>query len=237
MRALILTEDGAKAAHDVIRGILFAIFKLLVTQTPHTHRIQCLPVSEAERRLMLANQWKDKSRADLVDLRARIAGELARGGFVFFHCDGDTRWSTRHESPNRAPFDRLIRAGVRNALAQNRDPDEADRLLRRLHLVMPFYSIESWLYQNTVVALRLCREKGLASDEAQFMAWEADRTLLDEVWQPKKATRLGDHGNAELARGFPADAVYDVSPSFTAVVADLLADADLIAALEATVVT
>ncbi|MFZ6177988.1 hypothetical protein [Nannocystis pusilla] len=85
-----------------------------------------------------------------------------------------------------------------------------DERLSKLFLLVPFYSIESWLYQNAVTATRLCRQNTACRGRcvAQLEAWEADRGLLDEVDKPKNRLCIRDRHNAELAgAGYPLAAV------------------------------
>ena len=98
-----------------------------------------------------------------------------------------------------------------------------------------YYSIESWLLQNMAVAKSLCRKHRRGRDLDKFEAWERDRTQLDEVDKPKKATCLGAGHNLELAStAFPARTVYEGGTSFTESANRLRACVPLATALAAT---
>jgi hypothetical protein len=64
---------------------------------------------------------------------------------------------------------------------------EIEQQLARLFCMTPYWCIESWLYQNTAVAIQLCTEQYNGRDVALFTEWAADRKLLDEVKQSKDA--------------------------------------------------
>ena len=100
-----------------------------------------------------------------------IATKLGReDGFVLFHIDGDRTWTDRATSENEAKFDKIVVARVRQLL-QGRPgstAEDAEARLSRLFPVMPFYSIEAWLYQHTAVAIRLCCEKYNGRDVGKF---------------------------------------------------------------------
>ena len=112
-------------------------------------------------------------------------------------------------------------------------PEEAcQAALARLVLVMPFWSIEAWCYQNTDVAIRLCHEHHSGADVSLFQRWQQDRTALDDVPKPKDTACLRDRHNRELSsQGFPADDVYLAGTSFAAAVDALASIPDLRAAL------
>ncbi len=90
--------------------------------------------------------------------------------------------------------------------------------MRRLLVLSPCYSIESWLYQATKELLAYCRQKHDVEEHLQRIeSWAADRTLLDEVWQPKKEhvlSCIGDRYNEELSKAFPAEEVWLADRSF-----------------------
>jgi hypothetical protein len=105
-------------------------------------------------------------------------------------------------------------------------------VLSRLCLLSPYYSIESWLLQNTVVAKSLCYKHYRGRHVEKFNAWEQDRGKLDEVSKPKKETCLGASHNHELASAaFPAQAVYEAGKSFAESMNRLKGCAPLMAAL------
>jgi len=171
-------------------------------------------------------------------------------GWAFFHFDGDRAWADRSSSENEAKFkervwDRvrsLIRMHIEerakeageNPLSERIDAQATQRMAR-LKRIVPFYSIEAWLFQNTKEAVRLCELHYSGRDVEQFLEWEQDRLALDEVLKPKKAVCLGSKHNLELAsNGFPAREIRAAGKSFAAAVQLLSQDAELREALQQT---
>jgi hypothetical protein len=242
MRILLLSEDASKDARPTLEALVKKMLRLVDEQC-RTNALRFEPPEEATAVITRANLWKSAKPADhqkTVALCRMLATKLAEqpAGFVLFHIDGDRRWSERAKSENCAKFDRLIRARVRDVLVHEK-PDwtaaELDRCMARLVLLVPFYSIEAWTYQNTQRARTLCREHHGGRDVDRFEAWERDRAALDEVEQPKHATCLADRHNRDLAENaFPHREACAAGTSLAAAVEALSACTDLRDALHAT---
>jgi len=242
---MVLTEDSGAGAYDTVHVLAKEMLKLLVPGV-QTHRIDFKPLDdENARRAMHANLWKSTNPLDQPSIRLLIRGiitELLKDtGFVLYHIDGDRPWSEHESSENVREFrSRMlppIEAGVRFHLQkQPHDAREPGKRMKRLQLVVPFYSIEAWLYQNTREAKRLCEQDGCGQCYPQKLAgWEKDRASLDEVTQPKKALCFQDKHNARLASsGFPAQETYEAEASFQHAVLQLLECDELTTALERT---
>ncbi len=95
--------------------------------------------------------------------------------------------------------------------------NDVQRSMERLLLLVPFWSIEAWVYQNADEAITVCREKDQGSHVETFEKWAHNRGDLDEMESPKtkSGTCLGQKFNAKLAEnGYPARDVYEVNKSF-----------------------
>lgn len=238
---LLLTEDSGKHAHRVLEAVSKKLVRLVDDQC-QTHKVDFAPANDQARASMHANAWKSRNRRKLIALARVIAERVAMNrGYVFFHADGDVPWSQRHNSENRQKFEREVIAAVRKQLraggsrAQPRTEAQVDELLKRLILLMPFYSMEAWLYQNIDVALKLCREHHGGQGADRFMHWRDHRHELDEVTKPKECVCLADGHNLELAiRAYPAQAAYAAGASLASVVERMRACTDLAEALAAT---
>jgi len=120
---------------------------------------------------------------------------------------------------------------------------EVERCMAKLFLILPFYSIESWAYQNTEKGTQICHKNHNGKhleplDQLdQLDLWAQDRTALDNVKNLKDAfaSCLGSRHNHDLAtRNFPAQAVYDAKRSFARVVDQLGASDALLSVLKRT---
>lgn len=231
LSVLLLTEDGGAQADEVLRSL---VVKLLGHIEPgavtREHARAWEPASPEARGVARANGWKDPRRRDLVSFRQYIASKLQREhGFVFFHVDGDRPYRERATSENTRKFETMIRRPVRIILEgplphrrRRGEPSvphhsaEVERRLAKLIILVPHYSIEAWLFQNTEHAARHCPGEpscrhGCAE---KLSAWSHDRALLDELPRPKDELCFGDAHNAELAgAGYPLDEVLSAEKS------------------------
>lgn len=233
----VLTEDSAKDAHEVVQCLLRAMLKLIDEQLPlyDKKRIVLQPSNDPEKQAMRGNRWQaHTSREERILLQRYIQGQLKRTdveGFVIVHVDGDRTYEQSKsgtESHNQARFEKDIVSKLRVSL------QDRPELLERVVLMVPFYSIEAWLYQNTQEALRLYEQhyRTHTKDIAQLQDWQNDPSALDEVAQPKEKVSIGARFNRELAsQRFPAQRVYEVEKSFHKSVERLRACAPLLAAL------
>lgn len=257
-RILILTEDSGKQAQPTIQKLLKEALKLVVEGVdlnPTRVRLEPLPEHERARLAVRANKWEEHPPPrETILLLGAVAAQLRQPvGFVVFHFDTDRVWSERHESERPEKFDSIIRDGVRRILRGEAPlpfpprplptltAEEIETALRRLIVLSPCYSIESWLYQATKELRAYCQDRHkpeeylqLAEHQKLIESWSADRTLLDEVSRPKDDVMkcVADHYNEELAKAFPAEDVWLAQRSFYESVERLRACPALIEALE-----
>jgi hypothetical protein len=242
---LIITEDSGGDGHATILAIVKRMLQLIVPDY-QTHRLGFEPKDPQAQRALQGTGWKSKdpkSQADRATALRTIATKLGRkNGFVLFHIDGDRTWTERKSSENVELFNSRVIEPVQQILRGSKiTSQDAEVNLRHLFPVVPFYSIEAWLYQHTDVAIGLCREKYHGRDVAQFEEWRKDRTALDDIEKPKgsKTSKpvvcLKDLHNLECAGpGYPAQAVFDAGRSYAECVVRLKACAELRALLDAT---
>ena len=233
---LLLSEDSGKHAHRVLEALSKKFLRLVHGQC-QTQRVKFDPANDDARVAMHANSWKSRDRRKLIILARIIAERIAMPhGFVFFHADGDRVYSERAESENRTKFhDRIVNAVRQQLLHSGRDSDEVEKLMERLLLLMPFYSIEAWLYQNIDLATRLCREHYNGRDLERFAHWREHRSAIDELARPKDCVCLADKHNLELASDrYPAQPAYAAGTSLHDAVDALRACTSLVALLATT---
>jgi hypothetical protein len=240
---LVLSEDGG---HRVVRALTAEVLRWLDPR----HRKELVdlePADEGAQEAVQANLWKGKDKKGgghrrIVEIARTVATKImSPTGYVLIHIDADRLWSEQEKNPSenlRRYVEDICLHVERHVddllMKQGRTEDKAE-VLSRLCLLSPYYSIESWLLQNTVVARNLCRKHHRGRDVGKFDKWEQNRGLLDDVYQPKNATCLGAGRNHELAStGFPSRAVYAAGKSFKESVDRLRACHPLVAALLAT---
>ncbi|HEY4117728.1 MAG TPA: hypothetical protein VGM56_07730 [Byssovorax sp.] len=232
MSLLVLTEDGSDGA---IRALVACMLSL-VDPAYRADRCRMEPVRA---KILRGNAWKDRNRYDeAVDLARSVATKLLEGStsFVVWHIDGDTTWKRQKDSTNLAQFHKTFEIKLRQVMKQQHvDDADIEVALKRLFVLMPFYSVEAWTYQNTEVAAKACGCRERDAHTQLFDAWRADRGLLDEVSMPKDAICLTDRLNVELAeQAYPAADVDRAQKSFAAAVKHLRDSAELVRAVAAT---
>jgi hypothetical protein len=246
---LILTEDSSPSGHETLTKLARKLLQLV--DRHKSNRIHFEPAEPEARLAVRANLWRSweaphpRNERSIRILRRTLATKILEEeipGYVLFHFDGDCPWSEHRAATNTAKFE-SFREGLRvqveeNLRRRNLPSDRAavdDRLLR-ICPVIPFYSIESWLYQNTQRARELC-EQACGKHLELIARWEADRSQLDEVIKPKEQLCFGSRKNHELAETFThqlADELYLLGQSFHAAVERLQACPGLQVALRAT---
>lgn len=243
---LVLSEDSAGDAHDT----LVALAKKILRAVDHSYDDRLVGFAPAKIHpgalpALRGNAWKNtkaEGHRDRVALIRAIATTLLEGDrwFVLFHIDGDRMWADRETSENVAKFRQFIETAVcrlvEDSLRKNDRTEPREVFLSHLLTVVPYYSIESWLFQHTAGGKQFCQEnQACKGKEVElFEKWEQDRALLDEVWQPKKQVCFKDRHNRQLAEGLDLDPGYYAAKSLYATVTAFQGCAALITALEAT---
>lgn len=239
---LVLGEDSGEGAHETLVALAKNILRL-VDSSYDWQQLRFEPPEDANIRLVLrGNEWKNRNHPKRRDLMGYIATKLLEGdrAFVLYHIDGDRPWAARETSENVEKFRDFIEIDVRQFVEHRRRQSgraSADDLaLSQLLLLVPYYSIEAWLFQNTRAGLRFCEENPACQGKhaPMFQEWAKDRGALDEVWQPKKQVCFKDMRNRQLAEGLDVEAVYYAGKSLHHAVESLHQNAALLAALAAT---
>lgn len=222
---LILTEDSAGNAFGALRALIKKMAQLIVPACS-THRIEFGPADADGRAAMHghmhAEKGSDGHRRRAI-LARQIVTQLCRAdidGFVAYHTDGDCVWSRRADSHRIQQFEKLravIQQHLQNPAPRAKLPPDALARLDRVLLLASFYELESWLFQNTPVAVTICEREYRGRDAEKFREWASNRAHLDEQPNTKDQTCLGARHNLELAeRAWPARDVYAANTSFAA---------------------
>jgi hypothetical protein len=217
----------------------------LVDPSYREQRVDLEPEGDEAQRATHGNRYQGQKRTAGHQKLVTIARAIARHvfderGFVLFHIDADQAWKSRDEpSDNIRRFHDIVKLNVARAvddlLASNNSPRSNAEIMSRLYLVSPYWCIESWLYQNTVVARDLCHKHYSGRDAKRFEHWQHHRGELDDEDKPKAQICLHDKFNHDLAsQSFPARDVDEVGKSFHETVERLRSSPALVAALAAT---
>jgi hypothetical protein len=196
LHVLPLSEDDSLLS---LRALTRHMLRL-VDPSYQDRRVDLEPEGEEAQRAMQANlaqSLKPAGRRKLVTIARAIAHHIFdERGFVLLHVDADQAWSDRlAPSKNIRWFHDEVTLSVSRVvddlIARNQGARDKAAIMSRLHLVSPYWCIESWLYQNTAVARALCHKhhRGLHADV--FEHWEHHRGELDEVDKPKDQVCLG----------------------------------------------
>lgn len=245
---LVWSEDRASDAHDTV-GALAKKMLTLIDPACRTNRVELEPLNTEAASALKGAGWKSTSARDLpklVGLRRAIASKLLEStdgvaGFVFFHIDGDTAWKRHADSEQSAKFALLAAAVERlvaETLTRKERSAEVPAVMSRFLPLMPFHSVEAWLFQNTAELARVCAVS-CGRHVTLIQAWATRRDELDELegeHQPKKKVDCvrSEDRLALASKAYPAHAVYAIGKSYTAAVDHLRACPDLRAALART---
>lgn len=210
----LYSEDRADAKREfgtleqIVRGML-----LFVEEHARSKRIDFKPIAAR----VSGPCWKSArsketgTRRNRTLLLQNIATELARGHVVFFHVDGDCIWKEHRRAPVWDDLERF-RQNLRAVAAQHKIGHLDENLVNEAFLaVVPFYSIESWLFACTE---QLRRHTSDPEDLKCIAAWAADLGALDEVHRIKLTLSIEDQRNHELARHIPAAALFAAGKSY-----------------------
>lgn len=253
---VVLTEDSAPDARATIEALARKMLPLVVPNCRVHDRIAFLPTNRDDEEGMFRCIWKGTDPRHR-DARVRLYRYIARKlcehqTFVLFHVDGDTPWEQRARSENVAKIGNAIilieqAASVgQNNVRRLRSNDESKPVepvkpdFNQFLPIVPFYTIESWLYQNIQTAADICRREHGGKHVHTLHSLEQRRHELDEIVKPAESLALciGKKYNLELAScGFPARPTYEVEKSFYDTVEKLRSCAKLVDALKSTVET
>ena len=186
LRILVLSEDGSEHSHEVVVALAKTMLKIVdpAVQTQR-EKLQFDEERGDARRVMSANKWRSTAEEDEPAIRSLLRAIVRQlliqddegrpSGFVFFHYDGDETFANRETSNARRHFAEFrLRIEQQIRAVGHKDDASVRRIMGRLIAIEPFYCIESWTYQHTDVAKKICaRSCGRHID--LFNTWARDR--------------------------------------------------------------
>ncbi|MDC0741927.1 hypothetical protein [Polyangium mundeleinium] len=233
---LVLTEDGH---HEPLRALVRRMLRLVDPNHDSTS-IDVQGDHPQAQEAATANLAKGSHKQRVALARAIATHIYIEANFVFHHVDADRCFSDpRRDVPENVTFHEKVLVAVHQHLESLRqkhsDSRAPDSFMRRVKLLVPYYSIEAWLFQNTRVGRALCQKHHRGQHAGYWNVLEQDRRALDEIEKPKKNPCMDARYYVDLAsKDYPASAVYDVGKSFTQAVDGLKKCEPLCAALAAT---
>ncbi len=253
VRIVVLTEDTSKDARATIEALVRKMLPLVVPNSRVHDLVAFLSTDQPDHAGMHRCIWKGSDPRDHA-ARVRLYKYIARRlcevqTFVLFHVDGDTPWENRAQSENVQYLEKFVilieqAAGVgqsnvqrsrRSALVDTITTPKLD--FDRFIPVVPFYTLEAWLYQNLERLIDICSREHDGGHVESLRSWESARMEIDEIIKPSEhfCVKKNTH-NLELAsQGFPAQKAYDVRKSFFDSVERMRKCQKLVDALAATV--
>lgn len=182
--------------------------------------------------------WKNKlskepgERLKRTTLIRDIATELLLEKIVAFHVDGDVDWAQRKNSGVWKEWVRFKR-DICNIISNG----HGAQYVKKIMLILPFYSIESWAYSNGGMLSTIVVKNGnRIKDKRKIASWKMSD--LDEIKKIKEAITIGDKWNHELIsdKNFNANALYRLKKSFYYTVERVRNNNDFVSLIRSTVV-
>ncbi len=197
-RILVLAEDGCA---EPLRALVWKMLRL-VEPRYDANRIDM----ESSTGSLARGKSRQHSHKRLVEIARHIATTVFReNNFALYHTDADRTFSDpRRDQPENVRFYEnkvlvVVRQHIEDLRARHGDMRSTDSIMLRIQLLLPYYSIEAWLLQNTQVGQELCKKHHGGRHLDDFRGWEAERGRLDEIEKPKERACIGDRFNRELA--------------------------------------
>lgn len=215
VKVLIITEDTGKDSFEVLKNLVNSILKNILDDY-QSHLIEFKQVERAYNSALSGNRWKqEKPHKDPKLARAVTAFKkylaqhiMKKNAFVFWHIDGDIKWSQftgGKECDNIKRLNSFIEKVLMGIAIHKKDqaPPRPDSHFLKL---LPFYSIEAWLYQNST-ALQAINE-----DTSDIQA--VPPSGLDDILKVKVDFKIKAKYNLQLSKSFPFQKVYALEKSF-----------------------
>ncbi len=208
MQLFIFTEDSGTNRYQVTGEVIRQSCALIC---PGALRDKITIHCPENAKAFHGTQWKAPRNPAGPQLLRTIANLVAQNKFVFCHVDGDRVWAQAATSENQAKIREFI-LKIRQILqappaASPRGkkgpaaPATAVVLEHYLFSVVPFYSIEAWLYHPSPATEALIEQLGIDWYDA-LRSWTEDPGKLDEIEKPKDLSPgPQDKYALELAQG------------------------------------
>lgn len=205
----IITEDNSKKAIEVFTNLFKSILKNSIDE--FDSRVIKLPDNDGFNfeDVMSGNRWTQKRPRDkglsfrIREFKRAISQYLiGENCFILWHFDGDMEWSSSKDGEKCKTLQQF------KIFIESIPKNEKNKRITDEHFLMliPFYSIEAWLYQNRKVLKTISKTEDILSVPPE---------KLDEIKKVKEEFTIKAKYNLELSRQFPFSDVFKLNKSFT----------------------
>lgn len=222
VKVLIVTEDTGTESFEVLKNLINSILKNIV-EDYQSQLIEFKPVEKCYLPVCSGNRWKQEKPHKDPKLAREITAfkkyivqhTMKSSAFIFWHIDGDMMWAQfarGKECANRKSLDTFIEKVLKGMTIHQRDkvPPTPEGCFLKL---LPFYSIEAWLYQNSQALQKITENTG------DIQA--TDASVFDDILKVKEAFKIKAKYNLQLSQSFPFQKVYELGKSFHHTVEEL----------------
>ncbi len=211
MKVIIISEDSSKHSGSIVTN-LFKKSLYLINPNVQIEEI-CFDESLNQHKVSNRNVWKseqgDPLRSQIGEYMQRLTLELlSEDTFVVWHVDGDRSFGDR-PGENEDKFFPFI--NKYKTVTSPRDGRAVSIDISKIFLMMPYYSIESWLFP---FVSKLPSSLGLDHSSVAELSGISPEEF-DEIEKIKHKFSIYDSYNRELSEKVTCEDLYDVDKSFT----------------------
>lgn len=232
VNVLIITEDTGKGSFELFRNLINSILREIITDF-QSQLIEYVRIDARHSEVLSGNSWMQKRPRNkkLRDSIYRLKREiiqylLGKQAFVFWHIDGDMKWCEFTKKGSCLNLEKLndFLAPITAELDTHRNNKAPNLPKDKILKLLPFYSVEAWLYQNSAALQKINEDTSDIKNRAP--------QELDEILMVKEFFKIKAKYNLELSKQFPYQKVYALGKSFHHTVEELKRGCGFIKAIE-----
>lgn len=221
VKVLIISEDRGKDSFAVFKNLISSILKNIIPDF-QSQLIEYIEIDAKHSGVLSGNKWRQRRPRDrkltamIHNFKRELIQYLLEGpAFIFWHIDGDMRWCDFTQKGNCTNLEQLnsFLAPIESELESYRSNSSTKLPKNKVLKLLPFYSIEAWLYQNSTTLQNI---KGDTSD-----IHAKSPSDFDEILKVKDSFNIKDEYNLQLSKSFPFQKVYALGKSFHRTVEEL----------------
>lgn len=215
MQIYLFGEDSYSKSTKILKNIILKSFFQIDSNFNDESEEFSYAETEFYWLTLQSNQWKNKKPTSNFDSLCKLIADiyLNEDEFIFWHIDADITWQDGfniNSSSNIIDFQNIILKKVANYLSAKGTTLDFEILYNKLILIVPFYSIESWLYENYQIIEH--------THKAEFQVLQnlkhTHGDTFDMIHQIKNTPSVQDKVNLELSNNFPSSKIYRIGMSY-----------------------